>query len=213
MMICNHHHPSFTQHVPDGSMGTALPGLSMVLVDENNNIIEKPSQDTIAQVAVDITNSPINFFKGYYNSEKKTNDRIVSAKNQNVLLSLSGDRARIDIENRFYYEGRNDDVINSSAVRMGPKEIEDVIMSHPSVKECGVVGKPDELRGELVVAFVTVRNGVIPGKELEMEIQQVVRQRLAKHQYPREIYFIDSLPINEAGKIKRGDLRKRFVNK
>jgi acetyl-CoA synthetase len=212
MMICDHHHPTFTQHVPDGSMGTALPGLKMVLVDENNNIIDRPSSDSIAQIAVNMTHSPCNFFKGYFKSEKKTNERIVSSANDpSVLLSLSGDRARIDSQYMYYYEGRNDDVISSSGFRIGPKEVEDMICSHPSVKECGVVGKPDELRGELIVAFVTLRDGIKHGKELEEELKQLVRNKLAKHQYPREIHFVDSLPVTEAGKIKRNELRKKFL--
>jgi acetyl-CoA synthetase len=210
MMVCNHHHPSFTEHVPDGSMGTPLPGLRIALVDDNGNVVESPTSETIAQLAVDDTNSPINFFKGYYNSPEKTKERIVPASG--IVVSLSGDRARVDQRGMYYYEGRSDDVINSSGFRIGPKEVEDIIMSHPSVRECGVVGKPDDLRGELVVAFVVVKQGKEAGKELEMELQQLVRNRLAKHQYPREIYFVESLPVTEAGKIKRGELRKRLLN-
>jgi acetyl-CoA synthetase len=105
------------------------------------------------------------------------------------------------------YLGREDDVINSAGYRIGPAEIEDCLLRHPAVALCAVVGVPDELRGERVKAFVVPREGVAPGDELAADVQAFVKARLAAHEYPREVAFVESLPLTATGKVRRADLR------
>jgi acetyl-CoA synthetase len=120
-----------------------------------------------------------------------------------------GDLARRDGEGYFWFEGRADDVIKSAGYRIGPFEVESAILKHPAVAEAAVVGKPDALRGQIVKAYVVLK----PGREgqggLASEIVDVVKTHLGRHQYPREIEFLDQLPKTETGKIQRFLLRGR----
>ena len=101
------------------------------------------------------------------------------------------------------------DVISSAGYRIGPGEIEDSLLKHPAVLQAAVIGKPDELRGQIVKAFVVLSPGHDATPELAREIQQSVRERLSAHEYPREVEFIDSLPMTTTGKVRRIDLRAR----
>ncbi len=121
---------------------------------------------------------------------------------------LLGDIATKDEDGYFWFEGRNDDIINSASYRIGPGEDEDCLMKHPAVSLAGVVGVPDELRGEVVAAFVVPTQGVAATPELAAEIQMFVKERLAAHEYPRLVRFIDQMPTTVTGKIRRVDLRK-----
>jgi acetyl-CoA synthetase len=120
-----------------------------------------------------------------------------------------GDLARRDADGYFWFEGRADDVIKSAGYRIGPFEVESAILKHPAVAEAAVVGKPDALRGHIVKAYVVLKPGraVYPG--LEAEIVDVVKTHVGKHQYPREVEFLDQLPKTETGKIQRFLLRQR----
>ncbi|MCP4980018.1 MAG: AMP-dependent synthetase, partial [Gammaproteobacteria bacterium] len=104
---------------------------------------------------------------------------------------------------------RKDDVISSAGYRIGPGEIEDSLLKHAAVLQAAVIGKPDELRGEIVKAFVVLGPGHEASPELAREIQLSVRTRLSAHEYPREVEFIDSLPMTTTGKVRRIDLRAR----
>jgi acetyl-CoA synthetase len=104
--------------------------------------------------------------------------------------------------------GRSDDVISSAGHRIGPGEIEDCLIKHEAVAQAAVIGSPDELRGEIVKAFVVLAEGHTASESLAKEIQQSVKQRLAAHEYPREIEFVDSLPMTTTGKIRRIELRE-----
>src|SRR5208282_3757635 len=99
-----------------------------------------------------------------------------------------------DAEGYFFFIGRNDDIITSAGYRIGPFDVESVIIEHPAVAEVAVVGKPDPERTEIVKAFVVLRKGHAPSDELAAELQQHVRKRLSLHAYPREVEFVDELP-------------------
>ena len=124
-----------------------------------------------------------------------------------------GDSAYVDEDGYFWYVSRIDDVIISSGYTIGPIEVEAALMNHPAVEECAVVGSPDEKRGVIVKAFIKVGEGYVPGEELEEEIKKFVKSRLSKHEYPREIEFIDELPKTPDGKIKRKVLKQREMEK
>jgi acetyl-CoA synthetase len=120
-----------------------------------------------------------------------------------------GDLARRDVEGYFWFEGRADDVIKSAGYRIGPFEVESAILKHPAVAEAAVVGKSDALRGQIVKAYVVLKPGRAAPRGLESEIVDGVKAHLGRHQYPREIEFLDRLPKTETGKIQRFLLRGR----
>ncbi len=109
--------------------------------------------------------------------------------------------------------GRKDDVISSAGYRIGPTEIEDCLLKHPAVAQAAAIGSPDEVRGNIVKAFIVISEGYTPSEELVKDIQKHVRGRLAAYEYPREIEFIDELPMTTTGKIRRIELRKREVER
>ena len=106
------------------------------------------------------------------------------------------------------FVGRDDDVITSAGYRIGPSEIEDVLIKHPAVAAAGVIGKPDPLRTEIVVAYVVLREGFAASDRLAKELQDHARTHCAAHSYPREVAFLDSLPMTVTGKVMRRELRK-----
>jgi acetyl-CoA synthetase len=120
---------------------------------------------------------------------------------------LLGDVAVADADGYLWFQGRDDDIINSAGYRIGPGEVEECLMRHPAVALAGVVGAPDFVRGEIVVAFVVLRPGFEDTSALRTEIQSFVRSRLAAHEYPRQLYCIAELPMTVTGKIRRRDLR------
>ena len=109
----------------------------------------------------------------------------------------------------FWFVGRKDDVITSSGYRIGPAEIEDCLLKHPSVGMAAVIGAPDPVRTEIVKAFIVLKPEVAPAPSLKEEIQNFVKTRLAAHEYPREIEFVKELPLTATGKIMRKELRKK----
>jgi acetyl-CoA synthetase len=142
-------------------------------------------------------------FLGYWNNEQATRDRITAN------WFRTGDVGYRDADGFLWFVGRKDDVISSAGYRIGPGEIEDSLLKHPAVLQAAVIGKPDELRGQIVKAFVVLSPGHDATPELAREIQQSVRERLSAHEYPREVEFIDSLPMTTTGKVRRIDLRAR----
>jgi acyl-coenzyme A synthetase/AMP-(fatty) acid ligase len=115
----------------------------------------------------------------------------------------------MDADGYFWFVGRADDVITSSAYRIGPFEVESVLIEHPAVTEAAVIGKPDKLRGEIVKAFVILANGFDGSEELKRQLQEYVQSRTAPYKYPREIEFVAELPRTASGKIRRVELRAR----
>jgi acetyl-CoA synthetase len=140
-------------------------------------------------------------FLKYWKNPKATEDKFAED------WCLTGDLARQDDQGYFWFVGRKDDVITSAGYRIGPAEIEDCIMKHPAVAMVAVVGSPDAVRTEIVKAFVVLKSGMMGDAELEGDIKRFVKVRLAAHEYPREIEFVDELPMTATGKIMRKDLK------
>src|SRR5262249_4482183 len=121
----------------------------------------------------------------------------------------TGDQGRMDEDGYLWYQGRSDDVIKSSGYRIGPAEIESCLVKHPAVANAAVIGKPDATRGSIVKACTVLQPGHSPSKDLLAQIQEHVKGRLAPYEYPKEIEFIDALPMTTTGKVQRKELRKR----
>jgi acetyl-CoA synthetase len=121
----------------------------------------------------------------------------------------TGDQARMDADGYVFFAGRDDDIIISSGYRIGPGEIEDCLIRHPAVAMAAAVGKPDALRTEIVKAFVVLRAGYVADAATAANIREFVRARLSAHEYPREIAFVDELPLTTTGKVIRRLLRER----
>ena len=145
---------------------------------------------------------PVMFLE-YWNNPEAT-----AAKFAGDFL-VTGDMARQDEDGYLWFVGRTDDVITSAGYRIGPGEIEDCLMHHPSVAMAGVVGVPDALRTEIVKAWIVLRPGYEPSDTLRREIQAFVKTRLAAHEFPRAVEFVDNLPMTATGKIIRRELRER----
>ena len=122
---------------------------------------------------------------------------------------LTGDQAKMDEEGYFWFKGRSDDIIISSGYTIGPFEVEDALVKHPSVRECAVVASPDEIRGSIVKAYVVLRDPSTGNDELVKELQDHVKHVTAPYKYPREIEFIEELPKTTSGKIRRVELRQQ----
>lgn len=189
---------------PPGSMGRPTPGFDLVLLDSLGEHLGEPvAAGEVGEICVRLP-SP-NAFLRYWNAPEKTAEKTADG------VLHTGDLARVDDEGNFWFSGRNDDLISSAGYRVGPGEIEDQILRHPSVEMVAVIGVPDELRGEAIVAYVVPAEGVDRTGEhaadLAAEIQAFVKQRLAFYQYPREVVFLDELPTTNTGKIRRAQLR------
>jgi acetyl-CoA synthetase len=119
----------------------------------------------------------------------------------------------MDEDGYFWFVGRDDDVIKSSGYRIGPFEVESALQEHPSVQESAVVGSPDPIRGMIIKAFIVLKTGYEPSDQLIREIQKHVKRVTAPYKYPRIIEFVDELPKTLSGKIKRGELRERELQR
>ena len=181
-----------------GSMGMPVPGHEVSVLDEHG----EPAAPGVSGVIAIRRPDPV-MFLGYWNNPAAT-----AAKFRGDWL-LTGDLGRRDEAGYLTYLGREDDLISSAGYRIGPSEVEDCLAKHPAVALCAVIGIPDPIRGEVVKAFVVPKPGQTPGVELERSIQAFVRERLAAHEYPRQIAFLDELPLTTTGKVRRRDLRER----
>ena len=185
-----------------GSMGKAVPGHVVDVVDESGIPL---SAGTVGEVAIKGPD-PVMFIE-YWKNPEATRDKYIGD------WCLTGDLAQKDEDGHFWFVGRKDDVITSAGYRIGPAEIEDCLLKHPAVGMAAVVGSPDEVRTEIVKAFIVPTPGTTPAPELETEIKDFVKQRLAAHEYPREIEFVNELPMTATGKIMRKDLKKLEVKR
>lgn len=192
-------HLSLSPEVRPGSMGRAIPGHVVDIVDDQGQPL--PS-GAVGNIGVRVPH-PVAFLE-YLNNPVATREKV-----QNGYL-LTGDLARRDGDGYFWYVGRNDDVIKSAGYRIGPSEIEGCLLRHPAVGNAAVVGVPDEIRGEAVKAFIVLAPAfaAVSKQELRAELQQFVRARLAQHQFPRHIEFIEALPMTTTGKVVRKELRE-----
>jgi acetyl-CoA synthetase len=181
-----------------GSMGRPVPGHEVAILAADGAPVQAGEDGVIAIRRPD----PV-MFLGYWNQPAAT-----AAKFKGDWL-LTGDLGRRDDAGYLTYLGREDDLISSAGYRIGPSEVEDCLAGHPAVALAAVIGVPDPIRGEAVKAFVVPKPGHEPGPELERSIQAFVRERLAAHEYPRQIAFLDELPLTATGKVRRRDLRER----
>jgi len=185
-----------------GSMGRAIPGHSVDVIDEQG---EPVKEGIVGEIAVKHPD-PVMFLE-YWRNPEATRKKYIGD------WLLTGDMAKKDEDGYIWFHGRTDDVITSAGYRIGPAEIEDCLMKHPVVAMVAVVGSPDEVRAEIVKAFVVPKPGVTPGKDIEKDIKTFVKTRLAAHEYPREIEFVNELPMTATGKIMRKDLKKLEVER
>jgi acetyl-CoA synthetase len=186
------------QDVKPGSMGRPIPGAEAAIVDEEGRPLAPGEEGDLVLRA-----GWPSMFRTYWNKKELYDSRFHNG------WYFSGDRARVDEDGYFWFVGRTDDVINTAGHLVGPFEVESVLVEHPAIAEAGVIGVPDEERMEIIKAFVSLKDGYQRSEQLEKEIKEFVRKRLAAHDYPREIEFLPSLPKTRSGKIMRRLLKAR----
>ncbi|MFM0416119.1 acyl-CoA synthetase [Paraburkholderia aromaticivorans] len=180
-----------------GAIGRAVPGHHVAIVDLDGNELPPGAIGDIAVAAPD----PV-MFLGYWGNEAATREKFRGK------FLVTGDLGTRDADGFIRFVGRGDDVITSAGYRIGPASIEDSLLRHPAVSMAAVIGAPDRERTEIVMAFVVLNPGFVGDAALVRQIQQHVKTRLAAHEYPREIRFVDSLPLTATGKVIRKALRE-----
>ncbi|HKL74039.1 MAG TPA: AMP-binding protein [Clostridia bacterium] len=195
----------FTKPVP-GYMGMPVMGYEIELLDANDNVC-MPGEAGQICIKASKDCKPCGLFDEYYQDEE------ANEKAWRNGYYHTGDEANRDEHNRFHYVGRNDDVIKSSGYRIGPFEVESVLLEHPSVLEVAVTGVPDPIRGFNVKATIVLRKGYEASDELAHELQAYVKRVTAPYKYPRVVEFVSELPKTFNGKIKRVAIRERDMDK
>ncbi len=203
MAILNGWHPDIRRQIVPGSMGQALPGFRAGVVAEDSD--EPAPADTPGRLAIDVAGSPLMWFTGYENDPARTAERF----SRDGRWYFTGDVARLHTDGSYFFSSRDDDVIIMAGYRIGPFEVESVLVSHPAVAEAAVIGVPDELRGEVLEAYVVLRDDAEFGPELVEDLQQHVKRHYAAHAYPRRIHIAEVLPKTPSGKIQRFLLRQQ----
>jgi len=178
-----------------GSTGTALPGYEVMVVDESMNAVPP---GTVGRLAV---RGPIGC--RYLNDPERQRAYVVNGWN------LTGDAFHADADGFFWYHARTDDMIVSSGYNISGQEIEEVLLEHPNVGECAVVGVPDSVRGQIVKAFIVLRDTQQGSEDLSRAIQDFVKKSIAPYKYPRAVEFVGELPKTQTGKVNRAMLRAR----
>ncbi len=193
--------------VKPGAIGRPYPGHRVAIIGASG---EELPRGELGEIAVNRTcngmKDPV-FFLEYWKNPEATKEKFIGD------WGCTGDQGKMDEDGTIWYQGRSDDVIKSAGYRIGPAEIETCLVRHPAVANAAVIGKADEARGQIVKAFIVLQPGRQPSQALEEEIRAHVRGRLAPYEYPREIEFIDSLPMTTTGKVQRKELRKREETK
>jgi len=184
--------------IKPGAIGKPVPGHTVAVIGRDGQVL-KPGE--LGQIAVKRPD-PVMFLE-YWGKPEATRDKFIGD------WMMTGDQGVMDEEGYFSFVGRDDDVITSAGFRIGPGEIEDCLLKHPAVALAAVVGKPDPIRTEIVKAFIVLKGGQTPSDALAGEIQGFVKTRLSAHEYPREVAFIDAMPMTTTGKIIRRLLRER----
>jgi len=178
--------------IKPGSMGKPFPGIKAAIIDEKGkelphgtegDLVLKPGWPSMMR---EIWGNPKKY-KSYFRTG----------------WYISGDKAWMDDDGYFWFIGRADDVIKTAGERVGPFEVESALVEHPAIVEAGVIGKPDKMRGEIIKAFVVLRERYKPNEKLMKDIQKFVKTRLAGHAYPKEVEFRKTLPKTRSGKIMR----------
>ena len=203
MLINNHHHPLLKGPLKPGSMGRVMPGWTAVVLHEERD--EPLPANEVGRIAMDLAQSPVAWFEGYLGEPAKSAGKLAG----DGRWYVTGDTGRVDGDGYFHFCSRDDDVIIMAGYRIGPFEVESVLVTHEAVTECAVIAVPDEIRGETMEAFVVLRDSALASPELAGELQRWVKSRYAAHAYPRAVHFIDALPKTPSGKIQRFVLRQR----
>ncbi|WP_413520694.1 AMP-binding protein [Psychrobacter glacincola] len=193
MTCCEHH--ALTHKSPVGSMGMALPGHTLVVLDDDMNVLPDGEQ---GQLAVVVSQSPAFYFRGYSWNEKQA---FVDD------YYLTGDVVERHTDGTYWFSGRDDDIITTAGYRVGPTDVENTVLEHDVVAESAAVGIPDEVRGHTIKSYVVLKEGIQGSDEIAQQIKDLVRERLSAHSYPREVAFVDALPKTPSGKIQRFLLR------
>jgi acetyl-CoA synthetase len=180
--------------VKPGSMGKAFPGIEAVVLDMKSY---EPISESGKMGLIALKPGWPSMMRMYWNNEEKYREKFVNG------WYLTGDRASIDNEGYFWFVGRDDDVINTGGHLVSPFEVESALLEHPAVSESAVVAKPDEVNMEVVKAFVTVKPGFVPDKDLELDIMNFIRKKLSPLAMPQEIEYMEKLPKTRSGKIMR----------
>ena len=191
--------------VKPGSMGMPVPGFTVDVVDGDRRSVSPGGE---GEIAIKVRpERPAGLFKEYLGNPEATE---LTFRGE---WYITGDRAYKDAEGYYWFVGRSDDIILTAGYRIGPFEIESVLIGHPAVKESAVVASPDETRGEIVKAFVVLTKDFLPSEALIKELQDFVKKHTAPYKYPRKIQFVDDLPKTLSGKIRRKELRLREFGK
>lgn len=185
------------------SMGHALPGFTCAVLENASDNIAGPN--TAGRVAVNVKESPLAWFSGYKDAPERTAQRFSA----DGTWYYTGDAGRRDEDGYFYFQSRDDDIILMAGYRIGPFDVESVLATHPAVQESAVVGEPDEIRGEVVVAYVVLAEGNDGSDDLAAELKTHVKTNYSAHAYPRKVNFVPSLPKTPSGKIQRFILREQ----
>lgn len=188
-----------------GCVGKPSPAYKISLLDSDHNVVDIGSE---GEICFDISGEKsVGLFMEYYRNQEKTDEVCHDG------FYHCGDTAYVDEDGYYTFVGRNDDIIKSSGYRIGPYEVENAVISHPSVLECAITGVPDELRGQIVKATIVLAKGFEPSEELKKEIQNHVKHATAPYKYPRMIEFVEELPKTISGKIQRKIIRTEDENK
>ena len=188
------------QDAVDGSMGTSSPLYNLRVVDKDGNEVERGEVGEIVVLPDDEGKRPVGIFSSYLGPKGMYEDAWRGG------MYHTGDSAAMDENGALWFKGRADDVIKSGGFRIGPEEIEDVLITHPDVLECSVVGIPDPLRGQAVKAYVVLANGNEGNHALEREIREYANSKLAEYKWIRKLEFRKSMPSTISGKIKKKEL-------
>jgi acetyl-CoA synthetase len=189
-----------------GSMGRAYPGHRIAVIDDEGRECPPGTPGDVAVHRRDVhgESDPI-FFLGYWKNDEATRRKFTGDVNDSWCRT--GDTATMDEEGYLWYQGRSDDVFKAAGYRIGPSEIENCLVKHPAVANAAVVPKPDAERGALVKAYVVLAAGFDANARLIEQLQAHVKGKLAPYEYPKEIEFIESLPMTTTGKVQRRVLR------
>lgn len=193
MMICNYP----TLAIKPGSMGKPIPGIEAAIIDDQGNVLPPNRMGNLA-----LKKGWPSMMRSIWNNPQKYQEYFTDNG-----WYISGDSAYMDEEGYFWFQGRIDDVINTSGERVGPFEVESKLVEHPAIAEAGVIGIPDPVRGTIIKAFISLREGFDASDELKEEIRLFVKKELSAHATPRQIEFRDKLPKTRSGKIMRRVLK------
>lgn len=199
------HHPALVINVTPSAMGRSFPGWCLVALDLIDDTVAKPG--AIGRLAVDIENSLFFTFSGYGIDRDNNADRLT----RDGRYCVTGDLVSMEEDGLIHFSSRDDDVILMAGYRIGPFDVESALVSHPAVLETAVIAAPDEMRGEVIHAYVVPKPGIAASADLVVELQTWVKEKYAAHAYPRTIEFVPSLPKTPSGKIQRAVLRQSLA--